>query len=58
MGADGTNRGRSGRKPALNTQHVEALRAITREQPRSSLEEVTRELRRRTGAEVCAATVR
>ena len=44
---DGTNQGRVGRKPALNAQHIETLRAITREQPRSSLEEVTRELHRR-----------
>ena len=55
---DGTNQGRVGRKPALNAQHIETLRASTREQPRSSLEEVTRELHRRTGAEVCTATVR
>ena len=58
MGNDGTNRGRPGRKPALNAEHVATLRAITREQPRSSLEEVTRELHRRTGIEVCAVTVR
>ena len=35
-----------------------ALRAITQEQPRSSLDEVTRELFRRTGAKVSTVTVR
>ena len=49
---------RAGRKPALNAQHIEVLRAITREQPRSSLEEVTRELDRRTGVQVNPVTVR
>ena len=34
------------------------LRAITRDMPRSSLDEVTRELARRSGAEVCTVTVR
>ncbi len=51
-------KGRPGRKPALDALHVEALRAITREQPQSSLEEVTRELQRRTGVSVCTVTVR
>ena len=37
---------------------VEVLCAITMEQPRASLDEVTRELQRRTGAAVCSATVR
>ena len=58
MGNDGTKRGKPGRKPALDAQHIDALRAITREQPRSSLEEVTRELHRRTGTRVCTVTVR
>lgn len=49
---------RAGRKPSLNVQHIEVLRAITREQPRSSLEEVTRELERRTGVRVNPVTVR
>jgi putative transposase len=49
---------RAGRKPSLNAQHVAALRAITAEQPRSSLDEVTRELFRRTGAKVSTVTVR
>jgi transposase len=34
------------------------LRAITQEQPRSSLDEVTRELFRRTGTKVNPVTVR
>lgn len=58
MAQDSTTRGRPGRKPALNAQHIMALRSITREQPRSSLDEVTRELQRRAGVEVCSATVR
>jgi putative transposase len=49
---------KAGRKPSLNAEHVKVLRAITREQPRSSLDEVTRELHRRTGAVACTATVR
>jgi transposase len=55
--SEGT-RGRPGRKPALQAQHIDVLRAITGEQPRSSLEEVTRELQRRTGVAVCTVTVR
>jgi putative transposase len=50
--------GKPGRKPALGRQHVELLRAITREQPRASLDEVTRELQRRAQMTVCTATVR
>jgi transposase len=50
--------GRPGRKPSLNADHVAILRAITKEQPRSSLEEVTRELYRRAGAKVSTVTVR
>ena len=50
--------GRPGRRPSLNADHVSVLRAITQEQPRSSLDEVTRELFRRTGAKVNAVTVR
>ncbi len=53
-----STRAKPGRKPALQAQHFEVLRAITREQPRSSLDEVTRELQRRTGVGVCTATVR
>ena len=49
---------RPGRKPSLNAQHTEVLRAITREQPRSSLDEVTRELFRRAGVKVSTVTVR
>jgi len=58
MAKGSTTRGRPGRRPALNAQHIRVLRSITREQPRSSLDEVTRELRRRAGVEVCSATVR
>jgi transposase len=50
--------GRPGRRPALNAGHVAVLRAITQEQPRSSLDEVTRELLRRTGTKVSTVTVR
>ena len=50
--------GRPGRKPSLNAEHVAALRAITHEQPRSSLDEVTRELLRRAGVKVSTVTVR
>ena len=50
--------GGPGRKPSLSAEHLQALLAITREQPRSSLDEVTRELCRRTDVQVCSATVR
>src|SRR5258706_14747570 len=50
--------GRPGRKPSLNAEHTAVLRAITREQPRSSLGEVTRELARRAGVKVSTVTVR
>lgn len=49
---------RPGRKPSLTAEHVVVLRAITAEQPRSSLDEVTRELSRRSGVKVCTVTVR
>lgn len=51
-------RSKAGRKPSLSADHVEALRMITREMPRCSLDELTRELHRRTGVVVCSATVR
>jgi transposase len=54
----GKQLGRPGRRPSLNEHHVAALRAITHEQPRSSLDEVTRELARRTGTKVSTVTVR
>ena len=38
--------------------HTVVLRAITHEQPRSSLDEVTGELFRRTGTKACTVTVR
>ena len=53
-----TQPGRPGRRPSLNAEHIAVLRAITQEQPRSSLGEVTRGLLRRTGTEVNAVTVR
>lgn len=49
---------RPGRKPSLTAEHVAVLRAITTEQPRSSLDEVTRELFRRSGVKVSTVTVR
>jgi len=50
--------GRPGRKPVLNAGHTAVLRAITHEQPRPSLDEVTRELFRRTGIKASTVTVR
>ena len=50
--------GRAGRKPSLNADHTAVLRTITREHPRSSLDEVRRELLRRTGVKVSTVTVR
>ena len=50
--------GRPGRKPSLNAEHAVVLRAITQEMPRSSLDEVTRELARRAGVTVNPVTVR
>jgi putative transposase len=51
-------RSNAGRKPALGSEHRALLRAITHEQPRASLDEVTRELQRRANVTVCSATVR
>ncbi len=50
--------GRPGRRPALNAEHVTVLRAIVQQMPQSSLDEVTRELFRRTGTQVNPVTVR
>jgi putative transposase len=50
--------GRPGRRPSLNADHIVTLRAITQEQPRSSLDEVTRELFRRAAVNVSTVTVR
>ena len=50
--------GRPGRKPSLNAEHTTVLRKIIQEQPRSSLDEVTRELHRRAGIKVNPVTVR
>jgi transposase len=49
---------RPGRKPSLNAEHVAVLHAITQEQPRSSLDEVTRGLFRRAEVKVSTVTVR
>ena len=49
---------RAGRRAALNIEHVVELRAIIAEHRHASLDEVTRELDRRTGVQVCTATVR
>lgn len=51
-------RGKPGRKAVLDQGHIDALRSITQEHPHTSLDEVTRELQRRTGVAVCSATVR
>lgn len=50
--------GRPGRKPSLSAEHTEILRVIVQEQPRSSLDKVTRELFRRSGTKVNPVTVR
>jgi transposase len=50
--------GRPGRKPSLNAQHTQVLRSIVRQMPHSSLDEVTRELARRSGVKVNPVTVR
>ena len=52
-----TGAGRTGRPPALNAEHLAALRSITRESPHASLGELTRELARRAGVQVHPATV-
>ena len=57
-GVQGEQPGRPGRRPSLNADHTAALRAITLEQPRASLGEVTRELFRRAGVQVSTVTVR
>jgi Ribonuclease G/E len=43
---------------SLNADHTMVLRAITQEQPRSSLDEVTRELFRCAGVKVSTVIVR
>jgi transposase len=50
--------GKPGRPQSLSADHTAVLRAITRELPRSSLDEVTSELFRRAGIKVSSATVR
>lgn len=51
------SRKKRGRPPALGAAHVQALREITLQTPRATLEEVTRELLRRTGTGVSTVTV-
>jgi len=61
--ADGSTNGtagqrRPGRKALLTAEHFQVLRAIVADMPRSSLDEVTRELERRAGMKVNPVTVR
>lgn len=51
-------RRKAGRPPILRRAHVQALRAITRERPSATMNEVARELHARTGVQVCVVTVR
>jgi transposase len=51
-------KGRPGRKAALTAEHGPILEGIARELPRSSMDELTREFNRRSGLNVCSATVR
>lgn len=55
---DSGRRPKPGRKPLLTADHVQTLLAIVQEMPRTSLEEVTRELHRRSGMKVNPVTVR
>lgn len=48
---------KAGRKPALGESHISALREITHDQPHATLDEIRRELQRRTDVSVCSATV-
>ena len=45
------------RKPSLNADHAAILRATTKEQPRSALDDVARELCRRAGTKASTVTV-
>lgn len=47
-----------GRPALLRRAHVQTLRAITRERPTATMDEVARELHARTGVQVCVATMR
>jgi len=51
-------RKRPGRKAVLTEAHHPLLVAIATELPRSSLDELTREFNRRSGLELCSATLR
>jgi putative transposase len=52
-----SRRNRPGRKPILTEEHIAVLRAITKERPHSSLDEVTRELHRRSDSKASSVTV-
>ena len=56
--ADIDHKGKPGRKPSLNAEHVQVLRAIVADLPHAALAEVTAELARRTGVKVNPVTVR
>lgn len=49
---------RGGRPALLKPEHGAVLSEIAQQQPRSSLDELTREFNRRSGMDVCSATVR
>jgi transposase len=51
-------RGRAGRKAVLTQDYAPLLVEIATELPRSSLDELTREFNRRSGLDLCSATVR
>jgi putative transposase len=51
-------KGRGGRKPMLGEAHQRLLSELIVELPQSSLGELTREFNRRSGLNVCGATVR
>lgn len=58
MGQSEQIKRRPGRKALLTPEHGVLLTTIAHEQPRSSLDELTREFNRRSGLGVCSATVR
>jgi transposase len=51
-------RNRGGRPSLLGVEQVRALVALTREMPHASMDELTREFVRRSGIQMCSATVR
>lgn len=56
--SDRPTKGRPGRKAVMTAEHGPILQAIAGELPRSSIDELTREFNRRSGLNVCSATVR